>query len=794
MTVTAGTRLGPYEILSPLGAGGMGEVWRARDPRLGREVAIKVLPATFSQDADRLQRFQREARSASALNHPSIVTVYDVGREGDVPYVVLELLEGETLRARLASGPVPPRRALEYAASLAQGLGAAHEKGIVHRDLKPENIFLTRDGRAKILDFGLARVLADPLPGAVATAAPTEAGTTPGVVLGTVGYMAPEQLRGEPADQRSDLFAFGAVLYEMLSGKRAFSGPTPLDTLHAILRQEPPDLSRVATDVSPGLERIVRRCLEKNPAERFQSARDLGFALTESGSSPGLEEGTVAAAAAPKRKRLLLVALSGLAVVVGVLLATNAGRLRDRIRGASRPIRSLAVLPLDNFSRDPNQEYFADGMTEALITNLAQLGSLRVISRTSAMSYKGTKKTVPVIARELGVDGILEGSVERAGERVRITAQLIEGATDRHLWAKSYERDVKDVLALEGEVASAVAGEVQAAVTPAEQSRLSRTRTVDPEAYGLTLKGRYQLNHADSQKAIDAAIATFQEAVSRQPDYAPAWSGLADSYAALTDFYLAPRDTMPKAKAAAERALSFDETLAEAHVSLGIVHMLYEWDWAGAERELTRAIALNPNLASAHDGYGTYLAVVGRADESDAEMRTAERLDPLASVIAFDAGWNAALARRYERSAETFRRALRIDPGFGYSRINLGLVLLLQGRREESVREVEAGLKMTDSPLAIATAGTVLAQAGESARARQVLDQLVETSKTRYVCPYEMAIIHLNLGEKEKAFTLFEKGYRDHSVCMMFTKLDPRLDPIHQDPRYQDLVRRLNYP
>jgi eukaryotic-like serine/threonine-protein kinase len=792
MTLRAGSRLGPYEILAPLGEGGMGEVYRAKDPRLGREVAIKVLPAALLHDTDRLQRFEREAQAASALNHPAIVTVHDIGREGEIPYVVLELLEGETLRARLAHGPLAQRRTLEYAVSLAQGLGAAHEKGIVHRDFKPENIFLTQDGRTKILDFGLAKVVEMPLSGGAATDVPTSPGTTPGVVLGTIGYMSPEQVRGEPADQRSDLFAFGAVLYEMLSGKKAFDGPTVLDALHAILRQEPPDLPAVAPDVSPGLERIVRRCLEKNPAERFQSARDLSFALGESGSTPRVPEEAPRRRVPRTRGIFALAALAAAALLAATLFGW--GRLRDRFRGAPAPIRSLAVLPLENFSKDPEQEYFADGMTEALITDLAQVRSLRVISRTSAMAYKGTKKTVPAIARELGVDGILEGSVERAGNRVRITTQLIEGATDRHVWARSYERDLKDVLALQGEVASAVASEVRAAVTPAEQGRLTRARTVDPEAYGLTLKGRYQLNQADSRKAIDGAIATFQKALASQPDYAPAWSGLADAYAALTDFYLAPHDTMPKARAAAERALTLDETLAEAHASLGIVHLIYDWDWAGAERELQRAIALNPNLASAHDGYGTLLAVVGRADESETEMRKAEQLDPLASQIAFDAGWNAAISRRYERSAEAFRQAFRIDPAFGYAHINLGVVLVLQGRRAEGLPEVEAGLKTAESPLAVSTAGTGFAIGGESARARQILDRLSEMSKTNYICPYETAIIHMALGDKDKAFSLFEKGYDDHSVCMMFTKQDPRLDPIRPDARYQDLVRRLNYP
>jgi len=442
----------------------MGEVYRAQDIRLGREVAVKVLPAAFSADPDRLRRFEQEARAASALNHPNILTIHDIGTHGGAPHVVSELLEGNTLRERLDGSALPVRKATDYAIQIANGLAAAHEKGIVHRDLKPENLFVTKDGRVKILDFGLAKLTRPEAASGPQTQVPTvTAGTEPGVVMGTVGYMSPEQVRGHPADQRSDIFSFGAILYEMVTGRRAFQRDTAAETMTAILKEEPSGLSEVSARVAPALERIVQHCLEKAPEERFQSARDLAFALRDALSESATSK---ALPAAPRfRFRLgvpFVLAASLLAAVVLWLLWRDVGGFRGRsLSQAGAPqIQSLAVLPFQNLSRDPEQEYFADGMTEALIADLAKIRALRVISRTSAMQYKDVKKPLPQIARELNVEAVVEGSVLRSGDRVRITAQLIHAPTDRHLWADSYERDLKDVLALQSEVARAIAQEI----------------------------------------------------------------------------------------------------------------------------------------------------------------------------------------------------------------------------------------------------------------------------------------------------------------------------------------------
>jgi TolB-like protein/tetratricopeptide (TPR) repeat protein len=794
MTLSTGARLGPYEILAPIGAGGMGEVYRAKDPRLGRDVAIKVLPGSFSADKDRLRRFEQEARAAGILNHPNITAVYDIGTHEGAPYVVQELLEGETLRSSLAGGRLPPRKAIDYALQIAHGLAAAHEKRIVHRDLKPENLFVTKDGRVKILDFGLAK-LTHTETGPEVTSLPTAtAGTEPGVVMGTLGYMSPEQLRGEAVDARSDIFSFGAILYEMLSGRRAFRGATAADTISAILREEPAELSQSAPNVPPSLERVVRHCLEKSPAARFHSAPDVAFALEESASGSAAAPAAARPAAEVRRRgQRLALAGAAIAILVGILVGVRP--LLERLRGGpgARAIQSIAVLPFENFSRDPEQEYFADGMTEELITGLAQIRSLRVISRTSAMQYKGTKKRIPEIGRELNVDAVLEGSVQRSGQRVRVTAQLIRASMDQHLWARSYERDLRDVLGLQSEVAAAVAHEVRVTLTPEEKVRLTQARPTDPEAHELYLKGRFHWNKGTEADLVEA-IRDFESALARNPGYAPAYAGIADAYASLSDVYRPPYEVMPKARAAATKALQLDETLADTHVSLANIQFNYDRDWAAAEREARRALELNPNSAGAHDILGTYFAVLGRAAESAAEAARCLELDPLSVVFTSDAGWGRLAARDYDHAIEFFRKAVEIEPGFGFAHEGMAIAYVQKGRCPEAIAVAEKGTQADDSPFVLATSGGIYAACGKSDRAREVLKKLAGPYRNRYVCPYEIAVIHIGLGEKDEAFRSFEKGLQDRSICMPFLKVDPRLDPIRSDPRYVELVRRLAFP
>ena len=562
--------------------------------------------------------------------------------------------------------------------------------------------------------------------------------------------------------------------------------------MNAILTNDPPDPSRARSDVSPALDRVVRRCLEKNPAERFQSARDLGFALTE---TSGALSGPRPVEVRQPRARTAAIVAGVVLLVLAVLFTANVGGLRNRLSRASSSvgIQSLAVLPLQNLSRDPEQEYFADGMTEELITDLAQIRSLRVISRTSIMGYKGTTKPLPQIGRELGVDGILEGSVQRAGNRVKITAQLIEAKSDRHLWAKSYERDLAEVLSLQSEVARSVAGEVQAALTPQEQARLEGKRLVDPEVYELYLKGRERFSMG-VEKDLREAIALFEQAIARDPRDARSWAGVADSWASLSDFYVPPREAMPKAREAAETALRLDDSLADAHASLALVLTMYEWKWAEAEEEYRLALERNPGYAAAHDGYAMLLMSLGRNGEWPPKSLQARSLDPLSPMFQGNAGWDFIMSRQPGEAVPVLRRAIELEPAYGIAHALLGLAYAQLGQRSEALAAAHKASEVDDSLLTAATAGGAIAIAGDGAGARAVLAKLEKQSQTRYVCPYEVGVIHLMLGEKDEAFRLLEKGYEVRSSCMPFLKVDPRLDSIRSDPRFADLMRRLAFP
>ncbi len=796
MSLTPGTRLGPYEIVSRIGAGGMGEVYRARDSRLDRDVAVKVLSDSIAGDPAALARFEREAKAVAALSHPNILAIHDVGREAEVSFAVMELLDGESLADSIAHSKLPWRKAAAIGVEIAEGLFAAHSKGIVHRDLKPANVFHTSDGRVKILDFGIASVA--PLPSSGGSSVATVAGTSPGTVLGTVGYMSPEQVRGIPADARSDVFSLGCVLYEMVTGRRAFSRETAAETLTAILREDPEPLSS-AEGVPVELDRIVAHCLEKNPAERFQSARDVAFnlraALTDSAATQ-----TAAIGTRPPRRRGAAWLGAGVALLVliagGLVLVQRRGARPgapgDRAASAPARIVSLAVLPLQNLSGDPEQEYFADGMTEALITDLAKIQALRVISRTSVMQYKGVKKPLPEIARELRVDGIVEGSVQRAGDRVRITAQLIEAATDRHLWAQSYERDSRDVFALQSDVAQAIAREIRVTVSPEEKTRLASSRSVNPAAHEAYLKGRYwqlQFNEEGFRKASEL----YDRAVALDPGYALAWAGIAENLGGNADLYLPSSEAYAKARPAAEKALQLDESLAEAHTSLGLIKAYFDWDWRGAEADLVRAIELNPGSAWARDWYGWFLTTLGRFDESISQLERARALDPLSPGMSADLGLAHVLKGDYDRATVHLDRALALDSRYWVPRLVRTWMYQRRGDFAAAVREAETLDPREAGPVALAGLARAYALAGRKADARKGLRELEQLSRTGFVSPFFFAEVHAALGEKDVAFEWLRKCQRERSNGLaLWAKVGPSLDPLRSDPRYAELLRDLN--
>jgi serine/threonine-protein kinase len=758
VTLAAGTKLGPYEVLSPLGAGGMGEVYRAKDTRLGREVAVKVLSERYSGDADLTRRFEQEARAVAALAHPNIVTLYDFGRDDERIYAVSELLEGETLRTRLAHTPPGWQKAVDFGVAVADGLAAAHARGIVHRDLKPENIFLTSDGRVKILDFGLARWSPTGKAAEDETSAPTAAGgTEPGYVMGTVGYMSPEQVRGETAETTSDIFSLGCVLWEAVSGRKAFTRNTSAETMASILRDPAPDISTIDPTLPRELGRTIAHCLEKAPGERFQSARDLAFAL----------RAVQSAAAAPR---------------------VSSG-------SAKRVIDSIAVLPLASAAGDDDAEFLADGITEALIMRLSRLSGLRVIARTSAFRYKGPDVDSLAAGRALGVGAVVTGRVIHRGDTLVVRVELVDLADESQLWGEQYRRKAEDVLAIENEIATQISENLRLKLTGEERERLTRTHTESPEANRLYLRGRFFWGKRN-EEAIRKGIDYFRQAIEIDPEYAVAYVGMADSYAVLGFHSIAaPGDAFPRAKAAAQKALELEPSLEEARAPLAYGLHHYEWKWAEAEREYRRCLEALPNYATARNYYASMLTQLGRFEEALREWKIGQDLDPLSLVIRAATGWCYYYARRYDEAIREARKSLEMDPTFVIALRVFGLVYEATGKPSESIEAFQKAVDFSGGATAYkAELARILARAGREADARRILEELEQVSKTRYVSPYFVATAHLALGERDRAFEHLDRAYAERSFGLTHMRLDPNLDDVRSDPRYADLERRMGFP
>jgi TolB-like protein/Flp pilus assembly protein TadD len=751
-------------MVEKLGEGGMGAVWRAVDTKLDRDVALKILPGELASDPERLARFEDEAKAVAALNHPNIVTIHSVEECDGTHFLTMELVRGKTLGEAIPKGGLKIERLLEYTIPIADAVAAAHERGLSHRDLKPANIMIADGDRVKILDFGLAQFREQDEGAIDPSETPTLTLTQRTEVRGTLPYMSPEQVQAKPLDHRTDIFSLGAVFYEMACGERPFAGETAADLVAAILRDNPRPVTELNHSLPRQLQRIIAHSMQKDRERRLQTVADLRNQLEA--LKEELDTGPVpagASAAAPKKRR------------------------PER--------KSLAVLPLENHSGDPEQEFFADGMTEALITDLAKIGALKVISRTSVMQYKGVKKPLREIAAELGVGAILEGSVLRAGNRVRIVAQLIDAATDEHLWAERYDREMKDVLALQSEVAQSIAEQIQVQLTPQDQERLSGARTVDPEAHEACLKGRHFWSQR-TPESVKKALASFEHAVALDPSYAPGYTGIADSYLVDGGGYLgvAPKEAYNRSREAARRALELDDGLAEAHNSLAAVLTDFEWDWDGAEREYRRAIELNPNYVTAHNWYADHLARVGRFTEAIAEARLAREVDPLSSNSNFMLAWVLYFARRYDESIEQARHTLELDAAYVPAQRILGWALEELGKYEKAISaHMRAAALSEDHPGFRGQLGRAYALAGRAEEARSELRSLIELSYKQPVSSLDIAVVHIALDEPDEAFNRLVQACDEHAEHVPYFNVNPRLDPLRDDPRFRQLLRRLGF-
>jgi len=756
MKLKNGTVLGPYAIRELLGSGGMGEVYRARDTRLKREVAVKVLPEQLADDPDVLARFEREAQSVAALSHPNILAIHDFGRENGVSFAVMELLEGETLRERMARAQLGSAKALDIARQIVRGLMAAHEKGIVHRDLKPENVFLTTDGLVKILDFGLAKQDPVSYSNDSETAAQTLGHSQPGTVMGTLSYMSPEQVRGRLVDQRSDIFSFGTLLYEMLSGRSPFRGESSADVVTAILLEDPPACTSTERSSSPAVDRVVGRCLEKDAHNRFQTASDLLFALENVDEK-----------------------------VSGVSSSSRSAAESF----SETPIRSVAVLPFTNMSPDPDQEYFCEGMAEELINALGTIEGFRVAARSSAFRFTGKALDIREVGEALNVRSVLEGSVRTSGSRVRVTVQLVDVENGYQIWSERYDRDMADIFALQDEISESIVGALQVKLGTHVREDLNRP-TASVEAYHLYLKGQhnwYKRETGSLQKAADF----FEQAVAVDPDYALAHAGLVISYCSLAFYGMKPAAARERASAAAQRAAELAPGVAEVRAALGLYAAWLVYDWETAERELKAAVDANPSYALAHIWYGMTLATLSRHDEAMALATRAREVDPLSPYANTALGLAHVQAGLRTEALPALEEAINIDADFLYSLWVLGATYGALGRHGEAVAVLEKAVTLSDrGAYYLSWLGWAYGVAGRRPEAEHILDELAAGFSNEDVQPFLLMQVCSGLGDLDSAFEWLDKSVAQGDPAAGFIGFPP-MDSLREDPRFAGICRRL---
>jgi serine/threonine protein kinase/tetratricopeptide (TPR) repeat protein len=798
-----------YRVGRLIGAGGMGEVYLAEDEVLQRKVALKLLPARFTQDQERVRRFQREARAASALNHPNILTIYEIGHADQVHYIATEYIEGETLREVMASRRLSIAEVLDIAMGVAGALGAAHDAGILHRDIKPENIMLRPDGYVKVLDFGLAKLTDDALKDSAT-----------GQVLGTLIYISPEQARGQQPDARSDLYSLGSVMYEMITGAPVVRGDNFLDIAIAIANERVQPPSTTTPNIPPELDRIVLKALEKDRDARYPSARQLLsdlralrqqlefenklMALDPHHSTPSLDQRPTAPMSFPpsitsgssgrvmkvnrvmRSARMTTAAALGIAalVILVAVAVVKDGIFADRIG-------TVAVLPFANVSHDPNVEYLSDGISDSVIDSLSQLPQLHVVARSTVFRFKAKNVDPLAVGRELNVRGIVTGELTMRGDRVVVRARLTDAKKGTQIWGEQYDRKVADVLALQQELAQEISTQLRSRLTGEEKKLLAKGTSEDSEAFQLYLKGRYFETKYNDEEAIRRGIDYFNQAIERDPTYALAYTGLGDAYYNLSNLHMPPREAMPRAREAAQRALALDDSLAAAHTAMAMALVWYDWNFKKGEEEFKRALALNPNDVDTHLHYGDFLVAMGRFDAGIAEKRRAEQLDPLSITPSWDVGRALYYAGRYDEAIEQAKRTQELDRNFPYVYYLQAQIACRRGHLDEALPLMQRALDLGGrNTLLVATWGYMNARAGHRDEALKAMDEL-RTKSSKYVLPLFLARIHAALGENDQAFDYLERVYADRSESIVWLKVDPSFDPLRRDPRFIALLKRV---
>jgi serine/threonine protein kinase/Tfp pilus assembly protein PilF len=770
----------------------MGEIYRARDTRLNRDVAVKILPESLTNDQSAIERFTREARAVSALNHPNILTIFDIGEQDDIRFIATEFVEGETLRQKMQSSPLTVAEVLDIAIQVADALNAAHEAGIIHRDIKPENIMLRADGYVKVLDFGIAKLTEPHITEAGGDTTLVQTATTPGMIIGTISYMSPEQARGELVDHRSDIFSLGVVIYEMISRHLPFGGETASDMLASILLREPTPLSEYVKNVPQELEFSITRSLAKNREERYQKADDLLADLKRLRRHlEFITETRRANGSSGANKQSISESTTMILPGAGQAIALAP------VRKTRKAIDSLAVLPLLNNSQDEETEYLSDGITESIINSLSKLPKLRVVPRSTVFRYKGNTADPQQIGRELGVRAVFTGRIVYVGDSLIVNAELIDVENEAQLWGDRYRRKTTNILNLLDDLSEDISEKLRLRLSGNQKKKLAKRYTRNAEAYQFYLKGRYFVTAKRTEEWIKKGIEYFQKAVDLDPSYALAYSGIAEAYGFLASSTggWPPHEAYPKAKAAALKALEIDDTLGEAHCSLGFFRLLYDWNWTQAEREFKKAIRITPNFPNAYDGLGFYLKAMGRHDEAIEECKKAQKLDPLSPFAHISLGYGYYFARDYASVIDECNKALEMDRYSPFAYRTLGLAKLQQGELGSAINALSKAVTFSNNnPAFESYLGFAYAVTGKRTEAEEVLANLHRAAERHYIPAFTFALVHLGLNEHDKAFEWLNKGLEERSGFLPFLKVEPLLDSIRHDQRFSDLLLRVGLP